>query len=431
MWIRKQIEIGWSDLLFALNVSFFSRLPDRRNALSLIAKIWPENDPVVSLSVRTGFDCMLQSVRWPTGSEVIMSGLTIPDMPRIVERNGFRVVPVDINEATMAPDVDAVARAITPYSKALVIAHLFGKRIPLEPFAELAKKHNLLLIEDCAQAFSAGDSGSSIANVSMFSFGPIKSSTALGGGILQIRDDEIRNRMRSIESTYPQHSNRKFGRRVLKYLGIKAASNRRCAGLLFSALRVAGYNPDRVVSSLARGFAGSDFFARIRQQPSTALLSLLARRLQSFDSLALNRRIAQANRLSYRLNNLRLAGSSSKVSESLATVDSSESTYWVTPVCTRDARSAQQLVAELSQHGFDATRRSSLSVVEPTRPAKSPAISATQITALPVASSIVDRMVFLPLCDGMQVSDLDQMARIANRVCSRSSQNVPSLLRFE
>src|SRR3990172_4514359 len=152
MWLRMRFDIGWSDVAYGAR-TLFARL-DRKSLLSEVAACWPEPELMFPcLSVRTGFDLLWRSLDLPAGSEVLMSALTIPDMPRIVRHHQLVPVPVDLNVADMAPDLNVLRRAITPKTRAIVVAHLFGVRLPLDPIIKIAREHNLTIIEDCAQAF--------------------------------------------------------------------------------------------------------------------------------------------------------------------------------------------------------------------------------------------------------------------------------------
>ena len=77
-----------------------------------------------------------------------MSALTIPDMVRVVEEHRLVAVPVDLDIDRMAPDLELLERAITPRTRAIVVAHLFGARIPLEPVLHIARRHGLRVIEE-------------------------------------------------------------------------------------------------------------------------------------------------------------------------------------------------------------------------------------------------------------------------------------------
>jgi len=138
--------------------------------------------PVLSaFTVRTGFDLCLGALGLPAGNEILMSALTIKEMVNIAKHHGLVPIPLDIESGTMAPEIATIEAAITERTRAIVIAHLFGTRMPMGPVIELAKKHGILVIEDCAQGFTGQDyTGHPETDVAMFSFGSIKTMTGAG-----------------------------------------------------------------------------------------------------------------------------------------------------------------------------------------------------------------------------------------------------------
>ena len=147
---------------------------------------------------------LLASLDLPPKSEVLITALTIPDMVRIIKDHDLVPVPLDLDLDTMGPQLDVLRRAITPATKAIVVAHLFGGRVPMEPILALAREHGLLVIEDCAQAYTGSEfRGHAEADASMFSFGPIKTATALGGAVIRVRDDRLLDRMRRCTRPIP------------------------------------------------------------------------------------------------------------------------------------------------------------------------------------------------------------------------------------
>ena len=124
----------------------------------------------------------------------------------------------------------------------------------------------------------------------MFSFGTIKTATALGGGLIRVEDPILRQEMRRRQAQYEPQSRGAYLRRVCKYAGMKLLSARRLYGGFFAACRWLGQDPNRIVGNAVRGFAGPDFFRRIRRQPTAALLRMIRRRIQRFPSAALHSR---------------------------------------------------------------------------------------------------------------------------------------------
>ena len=98
--------------------------------------------------MRSGFDLYLSALALPRGSEVLVSAVNIRDMVEILEHHGLVAVPVDLELATLAPQAGAWEQAITPHTRAILVAHLFGSRVPMRPVLDLAARHRLLMIED-------------------------------------------------------------------------------------------------------------------------------------------------------------------------------------------------------------------------------------------------------------------------------------------
>lgn len=383
MWIRKRIDIGGGDLAMGL---IHCLLPgDRDTITEAIRRVCNGREVFPCLSIRSGFDLLLETCNWPAGSEVIMSGLTIRDMPRIVEQHGLVPIGVDLDPGTLAPAAAEIERQITPRTKAIVVAHLFGGWCDLEAIIEVARKYQLLLIEDCAQSYVGNhDWGDPRADVSMFSFGPIKTNTALAGAVFQIRRPELLAAMQANHGRWPRQSRWSLARRICKYTAIKIASTRWGLSLLASWFRWRGRNHDQFVALAARGFAGSGFFRRIRQRPALPLLRLLLARLQDFDASQIAGRQQRALRLLSELAPHFVAPGN----------QAERPTFWV---LTLLVDRPEDLVHHLWKHGFDATHRSSLEPVG--------------IQPLPGCRFILDHLVFLPFDAQIPASELQRMVQ--------------------
>jgi perosamine synthetase len=391
MYARKRLDIGWLDLAHGL---VRCCVPPDREAAARAAEAWFEDGrrgALCSLSVRSGLDQYLQALALPRGSEVLMSALTIPDMWKIVEHHGLVPVPLDVDARTLAPRIADAHAAATSRTRAVLVAHLFGTRIDLAPWAQLARERGWLLLEDCAQAFTGPEyKGEPAADLSMFSFGPIKTAAALAGGVLVVSDRELLARMRASQSEQPLQERRAFARRLLKYSGLKALSYPLSYALFVRACALAGKDHDKVIQGSVRGFAGGEFFAKIRHQPSAALCSLVARRLAAADGSRVAARVEKAERLRARLPGwLEVPGG-----------ESSLHSYWVFTVATDDP---DRVVALAREAGFDATRAASLSVVP--APAGRPELEAREARAL------LARLVYLPVYPELGARAADELVR--------------------
>ncbi len=141
------------------------------------------------------------------GDEVITPTFTFIATAEVVALLGLTPVVVDVDPETFCLSVDAVERAITPHTKAIVPVHLFGQNAQMEALLALAAKHHLYVVEDACQSvgsvyrFSDGNVKKSgcMGHVGCTSFFPSKNLGCYGdGGALFTDDDEIAQIARSI-----------------------------------------------------------------------------------------------------------------------------------------------------------------------------------------------------------------------------------------
>ena len=109
---------------------------------------------------------------------------------------------VDIDPKTYNIDPERIERAITPRTKAIIPVHLYGQAADMDPIMEIARRHNLDVIEDCAQAIGAtykGRKTGSMGNSSCLSFFPAKNLGAYGdAGAVLTDDDEFAEKIKMI-----------------------------------------------------------------------------------------------------------------------------------------------------------------------------------------------------------------------------------------
>lgn len=157
-----------------------------------------------ALGVSSGTDALLlalMALGIGSGDEVIVPTFSFFATAGVVSRLGARPVLVDIQASTFNIDPDAVRRAITTRTKAVVPVHLFGQSADLAPILELAAEHGIAVVEDAAQSIGARDGQGrrlgSIGTVGCFSFFPSKNLGAFGdAGMVTTNDTELYDRMR-------------------------------------------------------------------------------------------------------------------------------------------------------------------------------------------------------------------------------------------
>ncbi|AFZ17372.1 aminotransferase class V-fold PLP-dependent enzyme [Allocoleopsis franciscana] len=407
---RLQLHISFSDLAASL-LSFLSVSNREQNIREIQSFGKSDKEVLVTLSVRTSLALMLQSLNLPPGSEVLMSAVNIRDMVEVVKRHGLVPVPVDISLDKLTPSLPLLESLISQKSRVFLVAHLFGSIINLEPYAQLCKKHNLLLVEDCAQAFTGSKYyGYEEADVSFFSFGPIKSCTALGGAVTLIRDKTLAEKMQSLEEKYPCKSEFWFFKRVLKYLGLKLFSIPGIYAQLLAFLRLLDCDLDGVINSLTRGFTQGDILAKIRYRPPNQMLSLLNRRLKNCNTQWFERRELKArNFLSQLAPEILCPGHKAEYHS-----------FWVVPILVSNP---ELLMANLRKQGFDATRgNTSLACIKDLR-------SHDTLSAFSPLNGecLIEQVLYLPVSESLPEQELESLAKQVNDfyLASRLSQAQP------
>jgi dTDP-4-amino-4,6-dideoxygalactose transaminase len=136
------------------------------------------------------------------GDEVITVSHTAAATLAAVELAGAVPVPVDIDRLRRTLDPSRLPAAITPRTRAVIPVHLYGQPADLDPILEIAARHNLTVIEDCAQAHGALYRGKRVGawgRAAAFSFYPTKNLGAYGdGGAVVTCDPEVAGRARAI-----------------------------------------------------------------------------------------------------------------------------------------------------------------------------------------------------------------------------------------
>ncbi|MFQ5863206.1 MAG: DegT/DnrJ/EryC1/StrS family aminotransferase [Candidatus Brocadiales bacterium] len=148
-----------------------------------------------AIGVASGTDALILALRAlgiGPGDEVITVPNTAAPTAEAISLSGARVVFADINPKTFNMDPGEAEKKITKKTKAIMPVHLYGQPAQMEELKELCQAHNLMLIEDAAQAHGAeykGQRVGTIGNVACFSFYPAKNLGAYGDGGAVVTND--------------------------------------------------------------------------------------------------------------------------------------------------------------------------------------------------------------------------------------------------
>lgn len=158
-----------------------------------------------SIGCANGLDALHLAIRaydFPKDSEIIVPANTYIASILAISNCGLKPILVEPNLETYNIDADLIEAKITEKTKAIVVVHLYGQAVEMEKIWELAKKYNLKIIEDCAQAHGAIYQGKKVGNlgdIGCFSFYPGKNLGALGdGGCITTNDEEMATKIRAI-----------------------------------------------------------------------------------------------------------------------------------------------------------------------------------------------------------------------------------------
>jgi dTDP-4-amino-4,6-dideoxygalactose transaminase len=251
-----------------------------------------------AVGVNSGTDALhlaLRALDVGAGDEVITSPFTFVATTEAIGMVGARPVFVDIDPGTYNITAAAIEAAITPRTKAILPVHLYGTPCEMEAIAAVARRHDLELIEDCAQSVGAewaGRRAGTFGAFGCFSFFPSKNLGAYGdGGMLTTNRQSLADRVRSL---------RAHGGRV-KYHHEELGVNSRLDEVQAAILRVKLRHLDawndarrRVAARYDAALSGLPGVA-LAQQPAGALSVYHQYTLQVDERDAVQRRLAAAD----------------------------------------------------------------------------------------------------------------------------------------
>ncbi|HXU28028.1 MAG TPA: DegT/DnrJ/EryC1/StrS family aminotransferase [Bacteroidia bacterium] len=137
------------------------------------------------------------------GDEVIMPAFTIISCASAIIKMGAKPVLVDSNLQTWNMDVNQIEIKITPKTKAIMVVHIYGLPVDMDAVIDIAKRHNLKIIEDAAEAHGQtykGKACGSFGDISVFSFYPNKLITTGEGGMVLTDDTQLAERCKSLRN---------------------------------------------------------------------------------------------------------------------------------------------------------------------------------------------------------------------------------------
>jgi dTDP-4-amino-4,6-dideoxygalactose transaminase len=199
--IREELQAAWATTLASMH------LLKGENQAAFEQEIAAYIGTDHACGVASGTDALLLAVTGldiGAGDEVIIHANAFAAAVEAVHHAGARPVLVDVEADGLGPDPQAVARAITPRTKALMIVHLYGSPLRLAAVDEIIARHRLVLIEDCSHAHGAARDGRKVGTfgrAGCFSAGVVKNLGAYGdAGFVTTSDAALAARIRLLQA---------------------------------------------------------------------------------------------------------------------------------------------------------------------------------------------------------------------------------------
>lgn len=217
---------------------------------------------------------LLGDERLRPGDEVITVAAGFPSTLNPIIQNGLIPVFVDVEVPTYNIDVDAIAEAISPRTRAIFLAHTLGNPFNLEAVTAIAKKYRLFLVEDCCDALGSlyrGRMVGTFGNIASCSFYPAHHITIGEGGAVFTNDELLNRAVRSL---------RDWGRDCYCTGGENNTCGKRFTGQYGTLPR--GYDHKYVYSHIGYNMKVTDIQAAIGVVQLTKLSGFIARRKENF-----------------------------------------------------------------------------------------------------------------------------------------------------
>jgi perosamine synthetase len=187
------IETGWISSEGPYIKEFenkFAMLVDRKHAIAVT-------------NGTAAIDVAIEAIDISSGDEVIMPAFTIISCILQIIRKGAKPVLIDSDPITWNMDVNQIEQKITSRTKAIMIVHIYGLPVNIDPVLDIAKRYKLKIIEDSAQMhgqYYKNMPCGSFGDISTFSFYPNKLITTGEGGMIVTNDDKLAEICRSLRN---------------------------------------------------------------------------------------------------------------------------------------------------------------------------------------------------------------------------------------
>lgn len=206
---------------------FRKNFKDNQDALQAFSEQFAEyigvSHAIPAPSARAALAGLLHALDLSKDGEVILPALTHHRIATMFLDFGLKPRFVDINPSTYCIDTDRLVEAINPSTVAIVPVHIYGRACNMAIIREIAERHKLVVIEDCAQSCGGTYSGQRLGSFgqgAIFSLGPFKNVCALGSGMVVTNSPVLADKISSWMSRLPQLGRVSSVKRLVFTMGI-------------------------------------------------------------------------------------------------------------------------------------------------------------------------------------------------------------------
>ena len=199
----------------------WTKLQKGRNSRKLERKFCEYMDSRWAISFdsgRSGLYAILKCLGIKDYDEVILQAFTTVALPNVIQWCEAKPVYADIDEKTYNINPDKIEEKITNKTRAIIVQHTFGNLCNMDKIMEIAKKHNLFVIEDCAHSLGAeykSKKTGTIGDIAFFSFGRDKVISSVSGGMVITANQELGKKIKEFRDQMPYPKKSLIARQLL------------------------------------------------------------------------------------------------------------------------------------------------------------------------------------------------------------------------
>ncbi len=187
----------------------WTKLQNGKNSRRLERKFCEYMDSRWAISFdsgRSGLYAILKCLGIKDYDEVILQAFTTVALPNVIQWCGAKPIYVDIDEKTYNIDPEKIEKKITDKTKAIIVQHTFGNPAEMDRVIEIAKNHNLFVIEDCAHSLGTeykDRKTGTFGDAAFFSFGRDKVISSVSGGMVITANQELGKKIKGFKDQMP------------------------------------------------------------------------------------------------------------------------------------------------------------------------------------------------------------------------------------